>query len=137
MSLPPPAYSPPNPDRDSSDSGKVKLWISALESMKSRQDKAKEERKALRTVLKEKIRAALYKDLGVTEEKDAALRALFRRKRLGEAAGRPGKRKAPGLPSDLESATSERQSVKRYLRNLAGEAGHPQRGRVDSGVELG
>ncbi|XP_038643011.1 DC-STAMP domain-containing protein 2 [Scyliorhinus canicula] len=97
---------------DSSDSGKVKLWISALESMKSRQDKAKEERKALRTRLKEKIRAALYKDLGVSKEKDAALRALFRRKRLGEAAGRPGKRKAPGLPSDLESGTSGHQSMK-------------------------
>ncbi|XP_041037720.1 DC-STAMP domain-containing protein 2-like [Carcharodon carcharias] len=100
---------------DSSDSGKVKLWVSALKSMKTRQDKVKQERKRLRTLLKEKIKLALYEDLDISGEKDAVLRALIRQKKLEQAVkeGRqPSKWKAPSLPSDLESGGSGRQSTK-------------------------
>ncbi|XP_078063023.1 DC-STAMP domain-containing protein 2, partial [Mustelus asterias] len=97
---------------DSSDSGKVKLWMSALESMKTRQDKAKKERRELRSLLKKKIKAALYEDLDVTAEKDARLRALFRQKRLAEAAEKARGRQASGLAGDLESGGPVRQSGK-------------------------
>uniref|UniRef100_UPI00398EB7F8 DC-STAMP domain-containing protein 2 n=1 Tax=Pristiophorus japonicus TaxID=55135 RepID=UPI00398EB7F8 len=87
---------------DSSDSGKVKLWISAMESMKTRQDKAKQERKRLQRLLKEKIRAALYENLNITEERGKALKALFRRMKRGEVP----QRERP--PSDLESGDTQR-----------------------------
>eukprot|EP00061_Rhincodon_typus_P004549 g22858.t1 len=89
--------------RDSSDSGKVQLWLSALESMKTRRDKAKRERKELRALLKQRIRAALYEDLGVTREKEAALKATLHRDMPGEAVRKrrkPSRQEAPGFHRD-------------------------------------
>ncbi|XP_048476251.1 DC-STAMP domain-containing protein 2-like [Rhincodon typus] len=88
---------------DSSDSGKVQLWLSALESMKTRRDKAKRERKELRALLKQRIRAALYEDLGVTREKEAALKATLHRDMPGEAVRKrrkPSRQEAPGFHRD-------------------------------------
>ncbi|XP_067832167.1 LOW QUALITY PROTEIN: DC-STAMP domain-containing protein 2 [Heptranchias perlo] len=99
---------------DSSDSGKVKLWISALETLKTRQDKVKQERKKLRRLLKEKIKAALYEDLSITAEKDTALRAVLREMKPAKKVKtrRPSKGKADSLASDLESGESQRHSTK-------------------------
>ncbi|GCC18303.1 hypothetical protein chiPu_0020764 [Chiloscyllium punctatum] len=85
---------------DSSDSGKVQLWLSALEKMKSRQDKAKQERRELRALLKRRIRAALYENLDIAGEKQAALKAAL----LGRESTGPSsdglESAVPGRPSD-------------------------------------
>ncbi|XP_051901657.1 DC-STAMP domain-containing protein 2-like [Pristis pectinata] len=92
---------------DSSDSGKVQLWISAMDSLRSRADKEKQERKRMRSLLKRRIRAALYEQHGVTQERVGALRELFRRTRKGKGARR--KRVAP--PNVPETGAPQRSKL--------------------------
>ncbi|XP_069796244.1 DC-STAMP domain-containing protein 2 isoform X8 [Narcine bancroftii] len=72
---------------DSSDSGKVRLWISALDTLKLRQEEDRRERRRLRGALKRRIRSALSAEHRLNPEKVARLQAVL---------GRMPKRQGPG-----------------------------------------
>ncbi|XP_059836005.1 DC-STAMP domain-containing protein 2-like [Hypanus sabinus] len=93
---------------DSSDSSKVHLWMNAVDSLKSRMDKKKQERRRMRALLKERIRTALYEEHNVTAEKASTLRRLFRERKKDKG----GKKKRPVTPSTLpETQKPERSEL--------------------------